>query len=248
MDGLLHHLGGLLLRVLHRASTSVIVPDLIRTFHADATSLGLMSSMYFYLYTLEQPVVGHLSDRLGPRRVVGLWSLVAAGGCVLFGLAPTIGWASVGRALIGFGVGGVFIPGMKAFAQWFHRGEFAALRGSSWPWETWAPVVATAPLAWMAHAWGWRPSFLMIGAVTLVLAGLTLWGVREATGERERSVDTEAAGSPTVHHMEGRTGNPAVFPILDLVLHLLRDVRRVRGTAGSVGHPLSHVRAGHRSH
>jgi sugar phosphate permease len=184
------------LAYFHRASTSVIVPDLIRTFQADATGLGLMSSMYFYLYALEQPVVGHLSDRLGPRRVVGLWSLVAAGGCILFGLAPTMGWASVGRALIGFGVGGVFIPGMKAFAQRFHRGEFARITGLFLAMGNVGAVMATAPLAWMAHAWGWRPSFLMIGAVTLVLAGLTLWVVREGTGGGERSVDRETAAAP----------------------------------------------------
>jgi len=90
----------------HRVSTSVIEPDLLATFNTNATALGFMSSMYFYLYALEQPLVGHLSGVLGPRKVVGFWSLVATLGCVLFGLAPTIGWATIGRGLIGFGVGG----------------------------------------------------------------------------------------------------------------------------------------------
>jgi len=174
----------------HRASTSVIVPDLIQTFQADATTLGLMSSTYFYLYALEQPLVGHLADRLGPRRVVGIWSLFAAGGCVLFGLAPTIGWASVGRALIGFGVGGVFIPGMKAFSQWFWQREFARMTGLFLAVGNLGAMVATTPLAWMAHTWGWRLSFLVIGTLTLGLAALTLWGLRDAPA-RERQ--TEAA-------------------------------------------------------
>ncbi|MBW2556430.1 MAG: MFS transporter [Deltaproteobacteria bacterium] len=55
----------------HRVSTSVIVTDLLDAFHTHATALGLMSSMYFYLYAFEQPLVGYLSDRLGPRR--GYW-------------------------------------------------------------------------------------------------------------------------------------------------------------------------------
>ena len=91
----------------HRVSTSVIVPDLLEAFHTNATALGFMSSMYFYLYAFEQPIVGYLSDRIGPRRVIGYWSIAAAAGCFLFGMAPSIGWASVGRALIGLGVGGV---------------------------------------------------------------------------------------------------------------------------------------------
>ena len=91
--------------LFHRVSTSVVAPDLIVSFQTSATALGLMSSMYFYAYALEQPLVGYLADRLGPRKVVGFWSLVAALGCILFGLAPSITWAAIGRGLIGFGVG-----------------------------------------------------------------------------------------------------------------------------------------------
>ena len=59
----------------HRVSTSVIVSDLLEAFHTNATALGFMSSLYFYLYAFEQPLVGYLSDRIGPRRVIGYWSL-----------------------------------------------------------------------------------------------------------------------------------------------------------------------------
>ena len=61
----------------HRVSTSVIVTDLLKAFDTHATALGLMSSMYFYIYALEQPLVGYLTDRWGPVRVVGVWSFVA---------------------------------------------------------------------------------------------------------------------------------------------------------------------------
>jgi sugar phosphate permease len=163
----------------HRVSTSVIAHDLLTTFHTHATALGFMSSMYFYAYALEQPLVGFLSDRLGPRKVVGFWSLAAAAGCVLFGLAPTIAWASVGRALIGFGVGGVYVPALKALSQWFHKKEFATMTGLVLASGNLGAIVATTPLAWMAHLWGWRSSFLIIGGVTLGLALVTLLGIRD---------------------------------------------------------------------
>ena len=76
------------LSYFHRVSTSVIASDLLSAFRTNTTALGLMSSMYFYFYALEQPVVGYLSDRLGPRRVVGFWSLAAALGCFIFGFFP----------------------------------------------------------------------------------------------------------------------------------------------------------------
>jgi sugar phosphate permease len=163
----------------HRVSTSVIATDLLAAFNTHATALGFMSSMYFYLYALEQPLVGYLSDRLGPRRVVGFWSLAAALGCVLFGIAPSIGWAALGRALIGLGVGGVYVPAMKALSQWFLRREFATMTGLLLACGNLGAIMATTPLAWMANMLGWRSSFFMIGGLTFGLAFATLFFIRD---------------------------------------------------------------------
>lgn len=154
----------------HRVSTSVIVTDLLDAFDTNATALGVMSSMYFYLYGLEQPLVGVLTDRLGPRRVIGWWSVAAAAGCFLFAAAPEIGWAGAGRALIGLGVGGVYVPALKAISQRFRKSEFATMVGLLMSVGNTGAVIATTPLAWAAAAWGWRATFVIIGAVTLALA------------------------------------------------------------------------------
>jgi sugar phosphate permease len=154
----------------HRVSTSVIAPDLLTTFQTDATVLGFMSSMYFYVYAFEQPLVGYLSDRLGPRRVISLWTLIAALGCLIFGFAPTIGWASVGRAIIGFGVGGVYVPAIKAFSQWFEKKKFSTMVGLFYAAGNLGALVATTPLVWMAQTYDWRTSFYLIAGITVILA------------------------------------------------------------------------------
>ncbi len=177
----------------HRVSTSVIATDLLAAFQTNATALGFMSSMYFYLYAFEQPLVGYLSDRLGPRRVVVLWSLIAALGCVVFGLAPSIGWASVGRALIGFGVGGVYVPGLKAISQWFSRKDLGIMTGMLIGSGNLGAIVATTPLAWMAASWGWRSSFFVIGALTLILALFGFFFVRDHV-DKEVSPSKKTAG------------------------------------------------------
>ena len=165
--------------LFHRVSTSVVAPDLIVSFQTSATALGLMSSMYFYAYALEQPLVGYLADRLGPRRVVGFWSLVAALGCVLFGLAPSITWATIGRGLIGFGVGGVYVPALKAFSEWFRQKEFTTMTGLLMAIGNTGAIVATTPLALSSKAFGWRMSFFLIAAITLSLALVVLLFTRD---------------------------------------------------------------------
>lgn len=166
----------------HRVAPSVIVPDLMRDFQADATELGIMASMYFHLYALEQPLVGYLSDLIGPRKVVGIWSLTATAGCLLFALSPTLAWASIGRGLIGLGVGGVFIPGMKAFSQWFPKAEFSGLVGLFLAAGNLGALCATSPLAWTAQEVGWRSTFLFLGLLTLSLAVLILLKIRDTPG------------------------------------------------------------------
>jgi sugar phosphate permease len=173
----------------HRVSTSVVAPDLIVAFQTNATALGFMSSMYFYAYAFEQPLVGYLSDRLGPRRVVGFWSLIAAAGCVIFGLSPSIAWASIGRGLIGIGVGGVYVPAIKSFSQWFRQKEFTTLTGLLMAIGNMGAIMATTPLAWSSKTWGWRTSFFGIAGITLLLALATLLFTRDYGAVISRNVE-----------------------------------------------------------
>jgi sugar phosphate permease len=180
----------------HRVSTSVIAPDLLEAFHTNATALGFMSSMYFYSYAFEQPMVGYLSDRLGPRRVVGYWTILAAVATILFGLAPSIGWASAWRALIGFGVGGVYVPALKAFSQWFKARDFTTMTGLLMAAGNLGGLVATTPLAWMAGMWGWRSPFFAIGAATFGFGVAVLVFIKDYSPEEAFDEKQEASPEP----------------------------------------------------
>ena len=163
----------------HRVSTSVIAPDLLISFRTNTTILGFMSSMYFYLYAFEQPIIGYLSDRIGPRKVIGYWSISAAAGCFLFGMASNIHWAAAGRAIIGLGVGGVYVPALMAISRWFRKKEFATMVGCLIAVGNFGAVIATTPLAKASETWGWRPTFFLIGGITLGMAFAALLFVRD---------------------------------------------------------------------
>lgn len=187
----------------HRVSTSVIVSDLLKAFHTNASALGFMSSMYFYLYAFEQPLVGYLSDRIGPRRVIGYWSVVAMAGCFLFGMAPDIVWASIARALIGIGVGGVYVPAIKAFSLWFSKKEFSTMIGLLMSVGNFGALIATTPLAWASETWGWRSTFFLIGGITLLFAFVVLIFTRDHKAlnqpvkENSDSVHMDRSGTKT---------------------------------------------------
>lgn len=162
------------LACLHRISPTVIARDLVNEFGADATALGLMASTYFYLYAAIQPPVGLLSDTIGPRRVVTIFTLISCLGCLVFGLAPNMLMAGVGRALIGIGVGGIFVPGLKIFSSWYRPKEFAGITGLFLGLGGAGNLSASLPLTYLVLLLGWRLSFIGIGGVSL-LFGILAW-------------------------------------------------------------------------
>ena len=103
----------------HRLSLSVVADSLVAEFDTTASVMGLLGSIYFYCYAAMQLPAGLLSDSVGPRRTVTVFLVAASAGSILFGLAPNIETAFVGRILVGFGVSMVFIPTMKILSQWY---------------------------------------------------------------------------------------------------------------------------------
>ena len=158
------------LACLHRIAPTVIAQDLIEEFSADATALGVMASAYFYLYAAVQPPVGMLCDSLGPRAVTTIFAFIACVGVILFGLAPSMAMATAARALVGIGVGGVFIPGVKIFSRWFRPTEFAGVTGVFLAFGNAGNLSASLPLTYLVLVLGWRASFWALGAFTLVMA------------------------------------------------------------------------------
>ncbi|MEW6185108.1 MAG: MFS transporter [Thermodesulfobacteriota bacterium] len=186
------------LACLHRISPTVIARDLVNEFGADATALGLMASAYFYLYAAVQPPVGLLSDTMGPRRVVTIFTLISCLGCLVFGLAPNMLVAGIGRALIGIGVGGIFVPGLKIFAGWYKEKEFAGVTGVFLALGNAGNLSASLPLTYLVLLLGWRWSFIGIGAVS-VFFGLLAWMVLRDRPEEKgwRPVVEAISPSPT---------------------------------------------------
>ncbi|MFW6081832.1 MAG: MFS transporter [Desulfosalsimonas sp.] len=167
------------LACLHRISPTVIAGDLVEEFGADATALGVMASAYFYLYAAVQPPVGMLSDTLGPRAVTTIFAFIACTGVLVFGFAPSMGVATAGRALVGIGVGGVFIPGLKIFSRWFKKTEFAAITGVFLAFGNAGNLSASLPLTYLVVMLGWRMSFYAIGGITLVMAACAWMVLRD---------------------------------------------------------------------
>ncbi|HOO54170.1 MAG TPA: MFS transporter [Methanothrix sp.] len=177
----------------HRVSTAVVSADLEATFGVDAAAIALLSSAYFYAYTIMQLPSGLLTDSLGPRKTVSIFTLVAAAGAILTGIASSFELVVAGRLLIGVGVAMVYIPAMKILSTWYRKNEFASLTGILIAVGNVGGLSAAGPLALISEALGWQEVFVMLGAITILLAAV-VWTIT-----RDRPSDM---GLPSIQEIE----------------------------------------------
>jgi fucose permease len=81
----------------HRMGTGVVRNELEEDFSIGAAQFANIGSMYFYAYFIMQIPSGILADKFGPKITVTIFSLLAAAGSVIFGLAPVINEQMLGQ-------------------------------------------------------------------------------------------------------------------------------------------------------
>jgi MFS family permease len=118
--------------------------------------------------------VGVAVDRFGPRRVMTAAAGLCAAGALLFGLAPSIGFAYAGRLLIGAGAGFALIGTFKLSAEWFPPERFALITGLTAAIGTLGAIGGQAPLSHAVAAFGWRAS-MIAAAIAGGLIAAAVW-------------------------------------------------------------------------
>jgi sugar phosphate permease len=182
-----------ILAYFFRISMAVVARDLAADLALTAAQLGTLSGVFFYIYGVVQIPLGPLLDRFGGRKVISVFGLFSAAGGFLFALAPNYGVALAARLLIGAGTACVLMGALKIFTAWFSRQEFAAVSGFMVAVGNLGNLAATAPLAFAVSLFGWRASFLAVGAVQLAVALLVFLMVRDHPPAADQSHREDAA-------------------------------------------------------
>jgi len=209
----------------HRFAAGVVRDDLVREFGISGTTFANLGSMYFYAYMIMQIPSGILADSLGARKTVTIGTLVASIGSFIFGFAPSIFWAFVGRLLVGLGVSVVFISILKIQSQWFKESEFGTMSGITSFAGNIGGIIAQTPLALMVAAFTWRYSFAVIGTFSIGIAILCYVLVRNTPSEMNL---------PSIADVEGKKVKEGSRQKPDLMKGLIKVLTNPRTWPGFV--------------
>ncbi|MFM9939225.1 MAG: MFS transporter [Hyphomicrobiaceae bacterium] len=159
---------GYYLSYLFRTINALIAHPLAAEFHLRPADLGLLTSAYFLGFGLSQLPFGSLLDRYGPRRVQSAFLLLAAAGAAVFAAASGLTALMAGRTLIGLGVAGALMAGLKAITIWFPKERIALANGWFIMLGALGAVSATVPAEMLLAQIGWRHLFALLAVLSVV--------------------------------------------------------------------------------
>ncbi len=170
-----------------RAFLAIVAGDLSRDLGLNAADLGSISAIWFAAFALAQFPVGYSLDRLGPRRTIAGFMVLAVIGAGLMSLATGFVSALVAMALIGVGCSPILMGSLYYFARSYPAERFAMLSSFIIGFGAAGNLLGSTPLAVSVEAFGWRWSMAGIALITAVSALTSLALLRDppsVAGER----------------------------------------------------------------
>jgi len=174
--------------------------------------IQLIFALYVFGYSALSAVSGTLTDRLGPRIVVGSGAVVLTAGYLIWAAAPNLWVVLIGLGMVApIGMSASWVPCSATVVRWFveRRGTALAVTtaGGSLA-NIVVPPVAAAMIGW----WGWRAALsamAAVGGVAMLAAALRMHrgpdslglavqsGDRRTTAAEERSMTVSEASQTT---------------------------------------------------
>jgi ACS family glucarate transporter-like MFS transporter len=159
-----------------RATFSIAGQSASKELGLDPVAMGYILSAFAWAYVLGQIPGGALLDRFGSKKIytaaLVLWSgftLLQGFAGVFTGLAAAVALFAM-RFMVGLAESPSFPANARIVAAWFpgpERGTASAIFNSA----QYFSLVAFAPLmGWLAHSFGWRSVFVVMGGVGIVAA------------------------------------------------------------------------------
>ena len=165
---------GFMLSNLMRISGVVVLPPLGESLGLSASTIGFLSSLFFYTYGLSFGLWGVLIDRRGAFRCCGAALLVAACGSFIMMFSGTAAAIGLGRALCGLGLSSAFTGILTYCAVSFPQKDYGGYVGLSMVVGHSGTIIAVAPLGFAMKLIGSRGVFCVFGLFALALGAALL--------------------------------------------------------------------------
>ena len=172
---------------------SAILPELSKEYGANETTLGLIGSAFTLVGAFMSIFFGYISDKGSRKVMLVLVVLIGEIPCIMTGIpffTQTIGSFALLRLLSGIGLGGVYPVSYSVLADYFkeeHRSTAAAWMNTAW---SVGSIIGVTLAGFLTNTYGWRISFILIGAPNIPIAlFFALYAKEPARGRTEDALE-----------------------------------------------------------
>lgn len=159
-----------------RTAPGLITDQLMGDFHVTASTIGLLTSIQFFVYTSLQVPMGIMADRYGPNFFLIIGAILTGLGTIIYSLGTHESILFIARIITGIGDATIWVNMVLILGQWFKIKEFVRLIGIAGMTGSLGFLLATVPFSLLIDLLGWRAAFLLAG-ILLCLCGIILYFV-----------------------------------------------------------------------
>nr|WP_295106379.1 MFS transporter [uncultured Caulobacter sp.] len=203
-----------------RATFSIAGQSASKELGLDPVAMGYILSAFAWAYVIGQIPGGALLDKFGSKKIYAIALVVWSAFTALQGFAGfftglmAASVLFVMRFAVGLGESPSFPANARIVAAWFpgsERGTASAIFNSA----QYFSLVAFAPLmGWLAHQFGWRSVFWVMGVVGIIAAAVFVKLIHSPLTHpavNKAEVDYIEAGGGLVRMEEAAASNGAAF-------------------------------------
>ncbi|WNF35407.1 MFS transporter [Bacillaceae bacterium IKA-2] len=165
-----------LLMASQRTAPGLITDQLMTDFNVTASTIGLLTSIQFFVYAGLQIPMGILADRYGPNFFLIIGAILTGLGTIIYSLGTHEFVLFFSRILTGTGDATIWVNMVLILSQWFNEKEFVRLIGLAGMTGSLGFLLATVPFSAWINLLGWRVVFFLAGLL-LCLCGILLYYV-----------------------------------------------------------------------
>lgn len=165
-------------------------------FGLSKMQIGIVFSAFAYPYLMFQIIGGWVSDRFGARRTLIVCGLLWSAATILTGFAGGLVSLLLARLLLGLGEGATFPAATSAMSRWVTRENRGFAQGVTHAFSRIGNALAPPAVVFLMALYGWRASFFVCGALSLLWVLLWACVFTEDPKQHPRITPAELAALP----------------------------------------------------
>lgn len=178
-------------------SFAVLAPSIAKEADLSSATLSVLTSVFFFTYSIAQLAAGLLIDRLGSRWLLGVTTLLASVGGLIFIASDNLFLMYLARALMAVGLSSAFVGGLYLASKWFPASRFGVMSGIT----NMAANFAGAIGSWLVAGMSYQPVVLWWAVINAGIAVFIMMFVKTRVPQQE----------PTPTESNDRLGTLAIF-------------------------------------